>query len=172
MYIIIKNSEYDNTEEYQIDAVHKPDDAKENEVNNEDADYPLKFRLSSKHFKNRINNIKQISKTVIIEKKGNDPLQITFDKERKIDGAGIYPNSDKIDLKWTLGDNAILRVAVPIDYIKPFSDSNIGEQVHIAVHIHDKLSLTTFLDQVGVDEWICCVKVSTEIKNHGAGLIQ
>ena len=52
---------------------------------------------------------------------------------------------------------------VDIDYIKPFSNSSIGDEVIIAVDKTKKLSLTSYLDKCE-HGYAATVKIFTEIK--------
>lgn len=164
MYIIIKDSEYDNDDQYEVDVSFKPEDIVD-ELHDDDTNHPIKFCVTSKHFKTRINQIKKLSETFTIQKSGQEPLQITFDRAREVNWVGVYGDSSKINLKSTIDPDEIFSVSVHIDYIKPFSNSNIGDQVYIAAHKHEKISFMTTLDK-GDNGYACCVKIFTEIKEY------
>ncbi len=167
MYIIVKDLEYNTDESYEIDVVYKPEDHARAEIRDDDTNYPIKFRISSKHFKTRINNIRKLSPIFTIQKAGNDPLQFTFDKALKVNWTGVYNDSEKIDLKSTIAPDDIFSVSVYIDYIKPFSNSNIGEDVYIAADKREKMSFMTLLDKSQTtDGYAACVKVYTELKDY------
>lgn len=162
MYIIIKNLEYNSESSYEIDMLHKPELADPAMLADNDTDYPLKFKFTSKHFKATINNIRPLSHHLTIQKAGNDSLQLTFDRAQKVNWADVYPDSEKINLKSDVDENDIFTVSVNIDYIKPFSNSTIGEDVFIAVHQTSKISFMTQLDKNDLG-YAAYVKIFTEI---------
>ncbi len=170
--IIIKDIEYNSDETFDIDITCKVDDGLKDAAKgtglDDDTNYPLKFKFAAKHFKNRINNIKKLSATAIIQKVGDGPLQFTCDKVQKINFAGIYNDPDKIELKSMLGADDIFSISVNINYIKPFSNSNIGDDVYIAVDHVGKISFMTYLDKKDIG-YACCVKIFTEIVDHRGG---
>lgn len=170
LYCIIKDIEYDNDDSYEIDVVFKPEDQGRAGFKDDDTNYPIKFKISSKHFKNRISNIRRLSPTFTIQKCGNEPLQFTFDKAQKVNWIGVYNDSKKIGLESTLPPDDIFSVSVYIDYIKPFSNSNIGEEVFIAADKREKMSFMTRLDKKDTDCYACVIKVFTEIKDYRRGL--
>lgn len=168
MYLVIKDLEYNNDDTYEIDVVFKPEDAARNEARDDDTNYPIKFKISSKHFKTKINNIQKLSPTFTIQKCGTEPLQLTFDKAQKVNWTGVYNDSEKIDLKSTLADDEIFNVSLYINYIKPFSNSNIGDDVYIAADKREKMSFMTLLDKKDIG-WSCGIKIFTEVKDYRRG---
>lgn len=165
MYLIVKDLEYNNDDSYEIDVVFKPEDPARAEARDDDTNYPIKFCISSKHFKTRINNIKRLSSIFTIQKCGEDPLQFTFDKAQKVNWTGVYNDSEKINLKSTLAPDDVFNVSVFIDYIKPFSNSNIGDEIFIAADKRKKMSFMTRLDAKDIG-WACYVKIFVEIKEY------
>jgi hypothetical protein len=174
MYIIIKDLEYNSDNSYEVDVVFKPEDNALAEMKDDDTEYPIKFKLSAKHFKNQINNIRKLSNVFTIQKCGADPLQFTFDKAHKVNWTSVYNDNSKISLESKIEPDDIFSVSVDIDYIKPFSNSNIGDEVFIAADKHEKMSFATFLDYKDMGNEViatCQVKVYTEIKNYRRGVI-
>lgn len=164
LHVIVRDCQYDKLNAYEIETTYKAAD----EVipgADDDTDYPLRFTLESKHFKNEITKISKMSPSVTIRKDGSDPLQFTFDEAKKINYQGTYQDPSKIKLQSAILDGDILNTSVVIDYIKPFSNAAIGEEVIIAVDKLRRLSLTTFLDKK-YGKWICSVKVFVEIKTY------
>ncbi len=165
MYLIIHDREYLCDETYKLDVTYKKEEPSASE--NDDTDYPIKFNVTSKYFKNRINHIKNLSKTVVFQKIG-DHFMFTFDGDHKIDGSNHYSN-EKICLTSSLAANELFRVGVPVDYIKPFANSNIGKQVYIAAHQKKKISLMTLIDQQGTEDtirWTFVVKMYTVLRTY------
>jgi len=164
MYLIMKDIEYDNDDSYEIDVLIKQD-AEVVVVNDNDTAYPISFKMSSRHFKTKINNIRKLSPTFTIQKCGGEPLQLTFDKAQKVNWTGIYNDGAKINLKSRLAPEDVFNVSLVIDYIKPFSNSNIGDDVVIAADKREKMSFTTFLDKKD-NGCAAEVKVFTEVKDY------
>ncbi len=167
MYIITRDTEYNNDDMYEIDVIFKPDEQAPPTINDDDTNYPIKFRISSKYFKTKINNIKKLSADVFtIQKCSNEPLQFTFDKTKKgIYWVGVYPDSDKMCLKSTINDDDIFNVSVAISNIQPFSNSNIGDELIIAAHKSEKMSFMTYLDKKD-SGYACIVKIFTKINEY------
>lgn len=165
LYIVIKDLEYNNDDSYEIDVIYRAEDNAPPPVD-DDTVYPIKFKLSSKHFKTKINNIRKISDTLTIQKCGDDPLQLTFNKAQQIGWIGIYNDPAKISLTSTLPPNDVFAVSVNIDYIKPFSNSNIGDDVWVAVDKQQRISFMTRLDQIVDLGYACSIKVFTAIKDY------
>jgi len=165
MYVIIKDFEYDSDDAYDIDVVYSPEQQiVECKDNNEE--YPIKFCISAKHFKTRINNIKNLSPTMAVEKSGNGPLQLTYVKSSNKQNVGwtsVYNDPAKIKLISTIADDDLFSVSVCIDYIKPFSNTVIGDEVFIAASKDKRMSFMTRLDQRSVG-WSAEIIVFTDIK--------
>jgi hypothetical protein len=134
------------------------------EVRDDDTNYPVKFQLNSKYFKAKINHIRDMSPILLIQKSGDDPLQLTFDKAQTV-GLTSTLDSSKINLQSTVDPEDIFSVGVYIDYIKPFSNSCIGDEVFIAADKRKRISFMTRLDQKG-ERWACWVKIYTDIKEY------
>ncbi len=165
LHLITREAEYDTEDTYAIDVVFKPEEVARVTYNDDDTDYPIKFQLTSKHFKSRINHIRELSPTLTIQKSGDEPLQFTFDKAQKIHWTSVYNNAEKIKLKSTIEPGDIFNASVVIDYIKPFSNSSIGDDVFIAADKHKKMSFMTRLDKHDLG-WTCWVKIYTDIKEY------
>lgn len=162
MFLIINDTEYNNEDQYEIDVSYN-ECVEDGDNADDDSLYPIKFSITSKYFKSRINQIKKFSDTFIIQKGGNDNLQITFNKTENINWVGVYNDPEKIGLVSTITDNDAFSVGVCIDYVRPFSNSNIGDIVHIAAHKTEKISFSTMLDKNN-NGYACHVKIFTDIK--------
>ena len=167
MYITVNDIEYDSSDTYNIDVMcRSPDGAAPGESHrDDDTNYPIKFSMSFQHFKTRIKNIKKLSPFIIIQKDGNKNLQITYDGPQQVNFVGEYKDGAKIGLESRLADNDAINVSVCIDYIRPFSNSDIGDKVFIAADKYSKISFMTRLDKKDIG-WSCYVKVFTEIKGY------
>lgn len=171
LYLIVKNLEYNNDDSFEIDVVFKPEEPNRIEYRDDDTNYPIKFKISSKHFKTRINNIRKLSPVFTIQKVGNEPLQLTYDRAQKVNFTGVYNDAEKINLESKISPDDVFNVSVHIDYIKPFSSSNIGDEVFIAAHKHEKMSFMTRLDRKDIG-WAACIKIFTEVKDYRAARAQ
>jgi len=165
VYIIVKDLEYDIDNSYEIDVVFKPEDP--TITNNQDdcADYPVKFVLTSKHFKSLISNVRKLSQVITLQKVGDGPIQFTYPKAQRVNWTGVYSGSAKLLLESTLEPDEIFLISINIDYIKPFSGSNIGDTVKIAAHPTKRISFVTNLDRTD-NGYACCVTIFTEIKDY------
>lgn len=170
MYLIVKDLEYNNDEAFEIDIIYKPEDTACFNANDNDANYPIKFKLSSKHFKSRIGQIRKFSRTLTVQKIGLGPLQFTSDSEKKVKWTATYNDSDKIELKSTIDADDIFNVSVYIDHIRPFCVANVGDDVFISADKQEKISFTIQLDERKDIGWACVIKIYTEIKDYRKNL--
>lgn len=162
MYIVIKENEYSGEDSYDIDVEYKPEEQRTETEPDNDTNYPLRFTLTSKYFKTKINTIRKHSNSLTIQKVGNSPLQLTSTAKSRINWTGALPDADKIQFKSTLSPDDIFTVSICIDYIKPLSSSNVGDNIQIAADKSRRMSFTTYLDKVE-NGHAACIKVFTEI---------
>jgi len=166
IFITVRDCQYDKINAYEVETAFKPNIEGAEPEMIDDSDYSVRFTLESKHFKSEITKISKMSSVLTFRKEGAGPLQFIFDEAKKINYQGTYNDSSKIKMESNIGADDILNTSVMIDYIKPFSNAAIGDEVIIAADTMRKLSLTTFLDKKGAD-WVCSVKVFVEIKTYG-----
>lgn len=146
MYIILTNDEVDANLTYEADLIREPENKTITTVT--DDDYPIKFKLPSKHFKKLIADIHAAdSKKFTLKKNGTEPVSFTFEKVGKLSLAATYNNSSKIELDCKLDPDDLFSVTVPINHVKPFSDSNIGDFVNIAADKYKKFSIWSEVDK-------------------------
>lgn len=162
-YIQIYDPDYDSTDNYMVEVINKPDGVVW--PADDDSQYPLQFTLSGKYFKRKITDMGKISKSLTIIKDGNEPLQLTYEDTTMISYNSDYRNAEKIKLVNKIEPGDILNISVLIGYIKPFSNSNIGDRVTIAASKQDRLSLSTSLGQT-VHGMLIEVKVYVEIRTN------
>jgi hypothetical protein len=167
IFITVRDCQYDKINAYEVETAFKPnvDGGEPEQI--DDSNYPIRFVLESKHFKSEITKVSKMSSTITIRKEGSNPLQFIFDEAKKINYQGTYNDSAKIKLESTIAEDDILNTSIMIDYIKPFSNAAIGDEVIIAADKYNKLSMLTYLDKKGAD-WVCSVKVFVEIKTNRA----
>jgi hypothetical protein len=161
MYIRINDNEYDSFDDYEIEVTHIQEERAAPAHN--DADYPIKFKISSKHFKNQINKIERMSPLLTIQKDGLEPLQLTVDKGRSVKNwSRVYSESSKIELISTISQNDTFSISAYVASIKPFSNTAIGDDVFVAADKVKNISFTTLLDKVNT-EYAAEVKLFVEI---------
>jgi hypothetical protein len=162
LYILIHDLEYDSVDNYVVEVICKPADV--NFIPKfDDVEYPIKFTLSSKHLKRKINDISKVSNNLIIIKEGDNPLQLTYEEAKMINYNGVYNNNEKINLKSNITPTDTFMISTKVSHIRPFSNSNFGENVHIAASRVNNISFTTLLDKSSVGAYIVEVKVFVQI---------
>lgn len=134
IYFIIKNTEIDVEKNYEIQLVGRSEkDVADSFRDNKDEEYPLKFCLPGKEFKTLIQDAGKESKLITIRKdSGSEPLTIGCELTTKNNLNMVFKNPDKIELKSSLDPRDIFNVSTRIQYIKPFSNSNIGDKIYIS----------------------------------------
>ncbi len=167
MHISVHDSQYNNIDYYTVDLIQRTADL-EHEYPHED--YPLSFVFDAKHFKKKIADIGHLSDYLIIQKNGVEPLQLTFDGEKKIDYSGIYINPEKIKLVSRVAADDILSVSVMVKYIAPIASSIFGETIQIFVDKFKKIVFAAESDGKKdiPDSAVCKVRVYSEIKDYRA----
>lgn len=164
LYLIIDDGEYANENMYEVSVAFKSDNFAP--INGyDDTNYPVKFSLKSKHFRNTVNAIRKLSQVLIIQKVGDDELQLTHAKSPQVNWISTYKDPNKISLQSSISPNDILSVSVNVDYIKPFTNSNIGEDIQVAADKLQRISFTTFLDKKDTT-YACTVKIFTTINEY------
>jgi hypothetical protein len=174
LYIIIKDCEMDNEQNYEVELIEKFDNTIPNSI--DDENYPLKFELPSKNFKKIIADISNLSNMLTVQKRGEEPLEFTYEQAKKINMTLVFKNHDKIKLRSAVDPGDILSASVMIPYIKPFSNSNIGDNVLISVDRYGPMSFMTELDRKKIDNsdgtvtegYVCVVKLFADITRYGA----
>lgn len=161
MYMNVKDLEYNSDETFDIEVLFKAEDAGAAPAD-DDADYPIRYKVNSRHFKKRINNIRKLSPIFTLQKVGDGPLSMTYPQTQRVNWTGSYNDSDKIGLECALAPDDIFSVSLNIEYIRPFSNSNIGEEVIIAADKTERMSFTTYLDKTDLGS-AACVKVFATI---------
>lgn len=162
LYVILKDIDYDVENKYFIDV--NPIEHGDVLAIDDDTDYPIKFKFTSKHFKSLITNARKLSTIITIQKVGEAPLQLTYPQAQAhtVNWTGIYNDPSKIGLVSAIGPDDVFTVSVMIDYIKPFSSGIIGDDVFIAAHQTEKLSLMSQMDKKE-GGYVASVKIFTEI---------
>ena len=170
IYIVVANNEVDAVFTYDPDLIKEPE--QQNIQVASDVGYPVKFELPSKHFKKLISDIHASGSDIFtLKKEGLEPVSFTYEAAKKLNLAATYKNSEKIGLKCTLDPDDIFSVSVPIKHIRPFSDSNIGDTVHIAADKNGDFSIWSYVDKKKIPQannqikeaYVCKVQVFASI---------
>lgn len=170
LYVVIRDPGAEIDYSFDIDVAYKETGGAPT-THYSDGDYPLRFQLSSKDFKQQISNMKKLSSVWMLQKNGAiGPLQLAFEHQHNGISAfsAVFLSPEKIALQSTLTDADILNVSVPIDAILPFSNSALADDVLIAADYERRISFTAMLDKSSLpdtDPYACVVRVFTE-QNH------
>ncbi len=176
LYIIIKDCEMDDEQNYEVELIEKFD----NDVpaNIDDDKYPLKFMLPSRNLKKKIADIISLSPMLTIQMRHDGPLEFTYELPKKVTMVSAYKNKELIKLQSNIEPGDILSASVMIPHIKPFSNANVGDSVvYIGVDKYGPMSFMTELDKKKIDNvdgtvtegYVCKVKMFVEINGHGNG---
>jgi intracellular sulfur oxidation DsrE/DsrF family protein len=163
LYVILKDGIYESEDTYEIDILSKPEAPVATVPSDEN--YPVRFRMESKHFKTKIASMQKLSKNLVLQKLDNHPFQMTHEtlKPTPVNWTTTFGNASKIDFHCTLAATDILNVTVNIDYIRPFTNSTIGDDVIVSVHPTEPISFMTYLDKKEDGTPTCVLRVFTDI---------
>jgi len=170
LHVVIKDGEMDDEQNYEIELIDqvkvtiRPEDF-------DDRRYPLKFTIPTKNFKKKITDIYNVSPALTIQKRGDAPLEFTYDVPKKVSLVSVYKNHDQIRLQSTVDSNDILSASIMLELLKPFSNSNMGEQVAVSV---DKFLPTSFTSELDLkktnnpdgtiaERHVCTIRVFIEV---------
>lgn len=171
--ILIQEHESQNTEHYEIEVV--PD----NIINssfvsdfNDDADYPLKFTLPGKKLKRKLAAIKKQAKKFIISQDPEGDVSISKDNDYGINFNMKFKRSDKnIRMESTIPIGTVSVTSINIDYIVPFVNSNISEEINFACGTTQYMSMTACLDKID-DDYLAVVKVYVDIAGEHFDVVE
>lgn len=93
------------------------------------SDYTISFKLPCKYFKKMIADIKASSNQLTIRQDGKDE-NLVFEyigKSKKVKSEYIVTNNKNIDFKSNLKKDETFQISVKIDYIRPISQSLLGD---------------------------------------------
>lgn len=159
----ILDIEYDTTEKFEVDAVI----AKEYAIATKPdvSLYPIEFKISSKHFKDRVSNIHKFETEIAsIQKHHNRPLQIVC-KDQRVAWSGEFNDDTKINFKSKLKENETFIVSINVENLYSLSNNNLGNDFIINADHYKKLSCVTILDERSSDSPTVTVSVFIEIQN-------
>lgn len=146
IYFITKNAEIDAEKNYEIQLVGRSEKDMVDKPN--DAIYPVKFCMPGKEFKSLIQDVSKESKLITIRKDGGtEPLTIGCEITTKNNLNMVFRNPEKIELKSELDPADIFNVSTRIQYIRPFSNSNIGDKIYISADKTQPIIFATDIDK-------------------------
>lgn len=159
MYIIVHDSQYNSDNVFQVGVICE---TQQSLYKIEPQSFSLSFSISMGHFRNMINNARNIGVSLTIQKTKSTPLQLTTLNTQKVTWTSVYPNNDLLSLKHTLDDDDILSVSVDIEHIKPIANSNIGNNIIISCGNSSKISLNININSdIGT---ACEIEILTDIR--------
>jgi len=138
----------------KVDEEHILEVTKDNSSNDnmdemfDTSECPIKLKIQAKYFKKIINDASAISNTIKFVKVGTYPLTIEYDDRNhsKIRSKVIFTDDKIIHLESTIKEEDIFYVSVKTDYIRPFSNPQIGEYISISIHKTVNLIFSTEID--------------------------
>jgi len=174
LYVIIRNLVLNNEKQHEVELTEKFNNDAPGPI--DDARYPLKFTLPSKDFKQEIADIMLVSESLTIQKRSEDPLEITYELPKEVSTVNVFRDQNTIALQSDIEPGDVVAASIMITYIKAFSNANLGTHVRIAVDKFQPMSFTTDLDKKKIDHpdgtttdgYICTLKVFVEINGIGA----
>ncbi len=164
--ITLHGSDHGVIETFLLDVKTNTEHAFYDELDN-DNDYPLKFTVLSKCFKQKVAALSKISKVMMIQHGSEFGVQITHDPA-SINWTSQYPDGTLIDLASTCPHGGFISASINIDYILPFTSASLGDHISIAVHPEQRMSFTTKLDKFG-QKHVFEIKAFTELRRGTLG---
>ena len=123
--------------------------------------YLISFVIKSKSFKKFINDTSVNGKLLTIEKKGDNNLTFKMCFNNKINFTRTIINEETYNLNSKLNENDFFNINLELEYIKPFSNMNISDNVYIYI---DKNKKAIFEDIIG--DKMCTISIYNEIINY------
>lgn len=164
IYILIQEHESQNTEHYEIEVV--PDQTIGSTFTNDfsdDTEYPLKFTLPGKKLKKKLAAIKKQARKFIIAQDSDGDISISKDNDSGINFNMKFRRADKnIKLESSIPIGTPSITSINLDYIVPFVNSNISEEINFACGMTDFMSMSACLDKTD-NEYLALVKVYVDI---------
>ena len=136
LQFVFKDPSADKECSYQINVALPMEDEdlylaeKETKADYIEANFPIQFTLTAKMFKKSLTDICKEVDTVLIEKMGDAPLQLTFGKEG-MEFHEIYRSAEKIKLHSTISRESIFQIALQIENIKYLAGAMVADEIRI-----------------------------------------
>jgi hypothetical protein len=162
LYIIIKGAEYNSDQIFEVDTFNK--DAIDNQIKDDDTNYPIKFKISVKYLKKQITGVAKTSKMFTIQKPGDNPLQLTVSKAQtsNVTWTEVFNDAHKLELQSLITPDDVFNVSVEFLNILPFCKYAIGDDVYIAADKTQRISFQCFADRKELG-WAASIKIYSEI---------
>jgi hypothetical protein len=167
LLFLVKNNDYDTTEKFDIPIslvnssvlMKKPDTST----------YPISFKISGKHLKERLSNVAKFdTDTISFEKIGaNSPFQITC-KDNKVSWAGVFNDLKKIEFNSKLADNEVFVVSLTASNLYSLSNNNLGIDFLITMDRHKKMSFITVIDERDCSSPTVIVSIFIDVMNYSS----
>lgn len=132
LQILIYNPEFANENRYSI-KIDKNDYVDCNRELYAATDKYLSFSLSLKHLKQKVSETNKMCDNIIVQKNGEDALQIIIDGASIVQYDSVYLDTQKIQLKSTLEEDDILRAAISLSTIGPISKISTTGNVELII---------------------------------------
>lgn len=123
--------------------------------------YLINFVIKSKSFKKFINDTSINGKLLTIEKKGDNNLTFKMCFNNKINFTRTIINEESYNLNSQLKENDFFNINLELEYIKPFSNMNISDNVYIYI---DKNKKAIFENIIG--DKMCTISIYNDIINY------
>lgn len=123
--------------------------------------YIINFSIKSKSFKKFINDTSANSKIMCIEKLGSNNLTFKMCFSNRINFTRTVINDRFYSIESKIKESEYFNINLELDYIKPFSNMNISDDVKIYI---DKNKRAVFECIVGDD--ICTINIHNDIINY------
>lgn len=124
-------------------------------------DYLINFVIKSKSFKKFINDTSVNGKLLTIEKIGENNLKFKMCFNNKINFTRTIVNEESYNLSSQLNENEYFNINLELEYIKPFSNMNISDNVYVYI---DKNKKAIFENIIG--DKMCTISIYNDIINY------
>jgi len=165
LLFLIKNNEYDTTEKFEVPVsiVNSSMLIKRCDTST----YPISFKLSSRHLKDRLSNVSKFdTETISFQKCGKEqPFQIIC-SDNNVSWAGVFNDLKKIEFASKLADNEFFAVSLNTANLYSLTNNNLGNDFVITADKHKKISFVTVLDERDTSNPTVMVSIFIEIISY------
>ena len=149
--ITLHNAEVDTDRTYMVAlAIFPPDPelfAAERDLTPESlaALYPVQFTLTARYFKKLVGDAATVCAALTLEKLGRHPLQYTY-ASSSVQVGEVFNSRDMIDMRSSVGDDAIFRVRVGLANLKALAAAMVTDNVRVLCREDDDLLVRSVID--------------------------
>jgi hypothetical protein len=138
LVLITKNSEFDIETFTGLDVSKSTFDWDVENIISSAEEYPLRFDLSFKLFKSKVNIFKSCSDIMSIEKNGGEPLKISAAyNDKRNETSSHFKDDKKINLVSKLEDDELLAISVHLEYVKSVVGTAVSNTISLLLD-HNK----------------------------------